>query len=30
MRKGKVDQKVLTRAIKDLDIDPQAPAPWTV
>lgn len=30
MREGKVEQKVLTRAIKDLDIDPQAPAPWTV
>ncbi|MGI9506918.1 MAG: transketolase-like TK C-terminal-containing protein, partial [Geminicoccaceae bacterium] len=30
MREGKVDQKVLTRALKDLGIDPEAPAPWTV
>jgi len=29
-QRGELDKKVVTQAIKDLGVNPDAPAPWTV
>jgi len=28
--RGQIDRSVVTQAIKDLGVDPERPAPWTV